>query len=211
MSEKQKRPNTPRILEGLKDFQQETVEYVYRRLYEDDDAVSRFLIADEVGLGKTLVARGVVAKAVDRLWDDVDRIDIVYVCANRDIARQNINRLNITGEPDVAVATRMTLLPLYLHNLQDRKLNFVSFTPRTSFDLRSQGGIAYERALIYHILRRGWGFGNIAGPASLKRSIWKPSRNSRTFDVASKPLSSDFPTFESPETFQSRTIGSGWR
>ncbi len=167
MSAKQKRPNTTRIIQELKDFQQETVAYVYRRLYEDEDAVSRFLIADEVGLGKTLVARGVIGKAVDRLWDKVDRIDIVYVCANRDIARQNINRLNITGEPDVAVATRMTLLPLYLHDLQGRKLNFVSFTPRTSFDLRSQGGIAYERALIYHILRRGWGFGDIAGPKNV--------------------------------------------
>jgi hypothetical protein len=167
MSSHLKRPDTTRILRELKDFQRETVAYVYRRLYEDDDAISRFLIADEVGLGKTLVARGVIAKAVDELWDSADRIDIVYVCANWDIARQNINRLNITGEPDVAVATRMTLLPLYLHKLQDRKLNFVSFTPKTSFDLRSQGGIAYERALIYHILRRGWGFGSMAGPRNL--------------------------------------------
>ena len=38
-------------------------------MYEDPDLVHRFLVADEVGLGKTLVARGVIAKAIDHLRD----------------------------------------------------------------------------------------------------------------------------------------------
>ena len=41
-------------LAGLKDFQRTTVEYVFQRLY-GSDSTSRFLVADEVGLGKTLV------------------------------------------------------------------------------------------------------------------------------------------------------------
>lgn len=160
--------DTAKILDGLKDFQRATVEYVYRRLYEDPDRVDRFLIADEVGLGKTLVARGVIAKAVDKLrLTGVRRIDIIYICANRDIARQNINRLNITGQQDVAIATRMTLLPLYLHNLHHNLINFVSFTPETSFDLRSRGGTMEERSLLYHLLRQAWGFGDNAGPKNL--------------------------------------------
>ena len=72
------RPNLDVILGGLKDFQRKTVDYVFQRLYLDDDAVSRFFIADEVGLGKTLVARGLIAKAIDYLWDDVERIDLRY-------------------------------------------------------------------------------------------------------------------------------------
>ncbi len=64
---KEKRQNPPdveTVLSGLKDFQRDTVDYVFRRLYLDRNPTHRFLIADEVGLGKTLVARGLIAKAV---------------------------------------------------------------------------------------------------------------------------------------------------
>ena len=42
------------------------------------------------GLGKTLVARGVIARTIDHLWEEVPRIDVIYICSNADIARQNI-------------------------------------------------------------------------------------------------------------------------
>lgn len=148
------KPDTQAVLEGLKPFQRDTVEYVFDRLYLNPGS-RRFLIADEVGLGKTLVARGIIAKAIKHLWDEVDRIDVVYICSNADIARQNINRLNITGRKDFAHAKRITLLPRYLHSL-DSKLNFVSFTPGTSFQLKSNLGIWEERVLIYWLLRSAW-------------------------------------------------------
>lgn len=150
------RPNLPEILGGLKDFQRKTVDYVFHRLYEDKDSVSRFLIADEVGLGKTLVARGVIAKAIDRLWDTTERIDIVYICSNQDIARQNIDRLNITSDRQFQFASRATLLPISLQQLRNNKLNFVSLTPGTSFDLGSRTGVVWERALLYYLLRMHW-------------------------------------------------------
>lgn len=150
------RPDVENILNGLKDFQRKTVEYVFTRLYGSADPVNRFLIADEVGLGKTLIAKGVVAKAIDHLWNDhTRRIDIVYICANRDIAAQNIDRLNITEQDEIALASRLTLLPLHSETM-DERLNFVSFTPGTSFDLKSRSGIIKERALIYRMLRDGW-------------------------------------------------------
>ncbi|MCL5289449.1 MAG: hypothetical protein M1489_00165 [Firmicutes bacterium] len=154
------RPNPTEILKGLKDFQRNTVEYVFKRLYLDEQTASRFLVADEVGLGKTLVARGIIAKAVDYLWDEVKRLDIIYICSNAEIARQNISRLNITGQKDFSLSSRITLLPINLENIKRNKVNFVSFTPGTSFDLRSQGGVKKERALIYHILKEEWGLGN---------------------------------------------------
>jgi hypothetical protein len=150
------RPNVDEVLSGLKDFQQETVEYIFRRLYTDPDSVSRFLIADEVGLGKTLVARGIIAKAVDRLWDTVPRIDVIYVCSNQAIAQQNIDRLNITADRKFQFASRATLLPVTLQELRGNKLNFVSLTPGTSFNLRSQGGWMHERAVLYALLRECW-------------------------------------------------------
>lgn len=153
---KQKRPDVKTILRGLKDFQRDTVEYVFQRLFLDADSTRRMLVADEVGLGKTLVARGVVARAIDHLWGKVDRIDIVYICSNASIAHQNINRLNITGEEDFEIASRITLLPTVIKDLKHRKLNFISFTPGTSFDLKSSLGRKEERALLYWLLDRAW-------------------------------------------------------
>ena len=48
---------------GLKDFQRRTVDYVFERFY-GDRPTRRFLVADEVGLGKTLVARA-LARSLD--------------------------------------------------------------------------------------------------------------------------------------------------
>jgi hypothetical protein len=47
---------------------------------------------------------------------------------------------------------------LQLHALQSHGINFVSFTPGTTFDLRSRGGTMQERALIYWLLRYAWGW-----------------------------------------------------
>ena len=150
------RPQVDEVLGGLKDFQRDTVDYVFNRLYVDDDSVSRFLIADEVGLGKTLVARGLIAKAVDHLWDTVDRIDVLYICSNQEIARQNIDRLNITKNRKFQLASRATLLPVTLQQLKGNKLNFVSFTPGTSFQLHSTSGVAMERWILYRLLVDHW-------------------------------------------------------
>ena len=78
-------------LRPLKDFQRRTVDYVVRRFYEDADPTTRFLVADEVGLGKTMVARGVIARTIERLWDSVKRIDVLYVCSNQAIAAARIS------------------------------------------------------------------------------------------------------------------------
>lgn len=150
------KPETAKILAGLKDFQRSTVEHVFRRLYTDQDSNRRFLVADEVGLGKTLIARGVIAKTIDHLWESTPRIDVVYVCSNTDIARQNINRLKVLGCNEFALSSRITLLPIKVASLEHQRVNFVSFTPGTSFDLKRSGGIAEERALIYWMLKNAW-------------------------------------------------------
>lgn len=161
------RPDVQKVLSRLKPFQRDTVEYVFRRLYLDRDATKRFLVADEAGLGKTMVAKGVLAKAIDYLWDSVKRIDVVYICSNADIARQNINRLNLSGSGDIEFASRITLLPIFLDKLQERKLNFISFTPGTSFDMKSSMGMVEERRLLYWMLHEAWGFGNRKGPQNV--------------------------------------------
>ncbi len=156
-------------LAGLKDFQRDTVEYVFEQLYLPGGS-GRFLVADEVGLGKTLIARGVVARTIEHLRETVERLDIVYVCSNADIARQNINRLRI-GKQHVQLSTRLTLLPRDARLLKQSpsRINFVSFTPATSFDLSSGLGHQDERALLYALLSDMWGLGKAKAPMNVLR------------------------------------------
>jgi Helicase conserved C-terminal domain len=125
-------------------------------MYTDEDYTRRFLIADEVGLGKTMVARGLIAKVLDHLWETVERIDVVYICSNADIARQNIRKLNVTNREDAAIASRITLLPTQVADLAQNHVNLVSFTPSTSLDLKSSLGTVEERALLYWMLKEEW-------------------------------------------------------
>ena len=179
------RPDTSSALAGLKDFQRATVDYVFDRFY-GPDPTRRFLVADEVGLGKTLVARGVIARTIDHLWDEVlrnkaRRIDVIYICSNADIARQNIDRLKIPGCEEAAQATRLTLLPLQMHDLRSHRVNFVALTPATSFEQTGGGGRIDERVLLYWLLDRAWGIHgsraslyvmqDYAGTAPFKRGL----------------------------------------
>lgn len=144
----------------LMDFQRATVDYVLRRLYDDPDPTSRFLVADEVGMGKTLVARGVIAGAIERLEHDdtVDRIDIVYICSNADIARQNIVKLDVVGDGTRPLSTRITMLATQIKDLDrpcvdGRKVvNLIAFTPGTSFSRGHSSGRVTERALLAYLL-----------------------------------------------------------
>jgi len=146
-------------LTDLTRFQRRSVEHVVEQFYGAANA-KRFLVADETGLGKTRVARGVIARAIEKLQDDdrVERIDIVYVCANVDLARQNIRRLNVTGQDEIPFSSRLTLLGEHSHRLkkpagEGKGVNLVSFTPGTSFDMGNTLGMARERAMIVLALR----------------------------------------------------------
>ena len=155
-------PDLGEVNRGLKDFQRRTAAAVFHRLYEQARSTHRFLVADEVGLGKTLIARSVIARTLHHLWDQVDRIDIVYICSNADIARQNIKRLNVLGDEGKTLPTRITLLPIMLRDLNKNRINFISFTPGTSFDLKSNLGIAQERMLLYWLLKGMWHYSGTA-------------------------------------------------
>ena len=147
------------VLGGLTAFQRRTVDHVIEQLYRA--GADRFLVADETGLGKSMVARGVIARAVEHLQDvdSVERIDVVYVCSNLDLANQNIRRLQVTDDDVIPFASRLTLLGKHSAELSrattDHKpVNLVSFTPGTSFDPKSSTGSAEERAMLYLLLEQ---------------------------------------------------------
>ncbi|GAA5228423.1 helicase C-terminal domain-containing protein [Paeniglutamicibacter antarcticus] len=156
-------------LSGLKKFQTKTVNHVFKRLYTDSPTTDRFLVSDETGLGKSVVAAGLVAKAIEHLEsvNDVDRIDIVYMCSNSDLARQNIARINVTGQADVIESGRLSLLPLELGKLNaspaantTKRVNFISITPGTSFNDSQRLGNSDERAVLYVMLEQILGEGD---------------------------------------------------
>ena len=161
---------------SLSDFQRATADYAFRRLYGDSDSTRRFLVADETGLGKTHVAREVIAQTIEHLQhaDHVNRIDIVYVCSNADIAAQNIRKLNITGSDSPSFATRLSLLitmPEMLKPADDggsKPTTFVAFTPGTSFQLGHQMGRKEERAVLYVLLRDHLGLRGARVTAALR-------------------------------------------
>ena len=101
-----------KVMSELKDFQKATVERIAMLFQENKQ--NRILVADEVGLGKTLIARGVIAKtATIRQNEGDDIFRVAYVCSNANIAEQNLKKLQIfSGENTVNSIenTRLSML-----------------------------------------------------------------------------------------------------
>jgi hypothetical protein len=120
-------------------------------MWIDREGVHRFLVADEVGLGKTVVAREIIRKTLAHLGQAP--ADIIYICSSRAIAVQNLDKLKGSAA-DSAFSTRLTLLATYRRDDTER-VRFLALTPGTSFSLGNRTGWVTERALIWSLLR-GW-------------------------------------------------------
>lgn len=152
------------ILDGLKDFQLATVKRVYK-LYKS--GYSRVLVGDEVGLGKTLIARGTISKLAKNAYENLKNnqngiFKVIYICSNQSIASQNINKLRIDKKVyvDEVSDTRLSMqhLKIYENDNNDKiNQNFIQITPltpTTSFNMTNGCGSVRERALTYAILSR---------------------------------------------------------
>lgn len=131
-------------------FQRLTAEYAFRRLWVDRDNSTRFLVADEVGLGKTVVAREIVELTLDYLKKH--SADIVYICSSRPIATQNLDKLKGSRSDAASFSTRLTLLASHPREKKDA-VRFIALTPATSFDIGRSTGWVAERALIWRLVR----------------------------------------------------------
>lgn len=139
----------------LTGFQRRTVDHAFRRLFEAKTSTRRFLVADEVGLGKTLVARGVIARALDRAARKRRGLHVVYLCSNAAIAGANIAKLHVGDDVVASRLERLTLLALDQSKSSTGRagaLRFTALTPGTSFAARSGLGHQRERLVIYSLL-----------------------------------------------------------
>ena len=134
------------------EFQTRTSEYVIKRFWTDRVRAPRFLVADEVGLGKTMVAREVVAEALRRR--EGRPVDIVYLCSSQPVASQNLKRLKVEGHGGTVRASRLTLLALEKRSADG--VRYFALTPDTSFKISGSCGQVKERAVIYSALRRAF-------------------------------------------------------
>lgn len=148
--------------QDIKDFQRATAERILH-IYKDLGH-RRVLLADEVGLGKTFVARQVIQLV--REWHkemNDDFFKVVYICSNANIADQNIKKLGIDNCMSIS-DSRLSMQHLHI-KLAEKRIaqqqstgnmpeSIIPLTPSTSFRFYSAQGIAKERALICNILCR---------------------------------------------------------
>lgn len=145
-------------LNGLKDFQRATVEYIYNQ-FEQNKRTS-MLVADEVGLGKTLVAKGFIANILKGKKRQHKPLKVTYICSNQVIANENMRKLNIFPAKfhmlpqihRIAFTAFEDNIDVYKSHQVQKRLIINTLTPATSFNVSTSLGIKEERALIFALL-----------------------------------------------------------
>ncbi|MBY5439343.1 helicase [Rhizobium leguminosarum] len=131
-----------------KPFQEATVEAATAAL-QGGNPLRRFLVADEVGLGKTVVARDTLAAMASKSR----KFTVYYITSGLKVADQNkVELLRFLDKERAKAALskidRVGLIPF--EPSKREKLRLYAFTPKTSFSgsQRLYGGKAVERAFI---------------------------------------------------------------
>ncbi|QEN03298.1 hypothetical protein EW093_00775 [Thiospirochaeta perfilievii] len=128
----------------LTDFQNSTVKEALIHL----ERSKRYLIADEVGLGKTVVARGILQQLYEKKADG--NLHVVYICSNQVLAQQNIKKLDFTNSKTSNMYNRLMLMVCKQEKVSGLQIS--TLTPNTSLRMTKSFGIANERVLLYKIL-----------------------------------------------------------
>ena len=139
----------------LADFQQKTADRIFEVFRSGQ---KRVLLADEVGLGKTIVANAVIQKVGD--WHQTelndDHFKVVYICSNVSIASQNAQKLGIDDHMNVS-ESRLSMQHLKIYESAGHGHDYkqlIPLTPATSFSMTSGCGNQAERALMFAHLWR---------------------------------------------------------
>ena len=140
------------------EFQKATIHWVKKQLLEENDRkVKRFLVADEVGLGKTIIAKHVVDE-IRKRNKNKNPSRIIYITSNLDIAQQNCHKLankeEIIQADRISLAFRESILGKYENNKaavrkkNQPKIYLYSFTPATSIFIKKSTGTLKERRFL---------------------------------------------------------------
>lgn len=139
-----------------KDFQKATADRILQLFTSYGQR--RVLLADEVGLGKTIIAKEVIERLAkwhkEKLNDD--HFKVLYICSNINIARQNAKKLGIKDTLDVS-ESRLSMQHLKIYESKRQGHDYkqlIPLTPATSFTMTIGCGTVGERALMYAHLKR---------------------------------------------------------
>lgn len=162
---------------GAKEFQKATADRI-EKIFRSGKQ-KRVLLADEVGLGKTIVAREVIDRVRHiRMDANDDMYRVVYVCSNINIVQQNTSNLGMKDKLDIS-ESRLSMQHLLIQEkvaelkkqgkyredgrYADGEMPelLIPLTPGTSFSMSSGCGNMNERALMYNMVIRmpefqGW-------------------------------------------------------
>ncbi len=133
-------------------FQEKTVAAALEALSRAGGS-RRFLIADEVGLGKTVSAKAIAAELQRRKRGP---LNVVYLCPNLDIASQNLTKLSALQPDWPSPEDRLSLVLREKPTRRGTFFRIYSYTPDTSLPGWKPGqrtGRAAERDLIGSLLR----------------------------------------------------------
>lgn len=180
-------------LRGLKDFQRATVDRVVDN-FSSEEHSQRILVADEVGLGKTIVAKGVIAKLLlqkikEQNTDPEPKrpLRVTYICSNLTLANENRQKLALFSQDDreryVQEPSFGRLLELATQDStpadNSKLLEVCSLTPSTSFTLTQSDGNVRERHILFSSLmhhpelKRHQGFFSKLFQAGVKDETWE--------------------------------------
>ncbi|WP_061242391.1 helicase-related protein [Ectopseudomonas composti] len=140
----------------LKDFQRATVERISAQ-FNDPQHGGRVLVADEVGLGKTIVAKGLIVSML-RDWRKREPMRVTYICSNLSLAAENLTKLAVfpsdSGWVRQPSYERLAHVALCQPEHEDAVLEICTLTPATSFALTKGTGNRRERGIILAALLR---------------------------------------------------------
>lgn len=139
-----------------KDFQINSAKRIVS-LFENGQR--RVLLADEVGLGKTIVAREVVRILRERAIKNGKSFNVIYVCSNQGIIKQNAHKLGIKRIVKLS-ESRLSMQHKVLYELKKNEETetkgdddyLIPITPLTSLIQTNSYGNANERSLIFSLI-----------------------------------------------------------
>lgn len=152
---------------AAKDFQRATADRIAEIF--SNGKQKRVLLADEVGLGKTVMASEVIDRVrnIRRSKND-DMYRVIYVCSNMNIVNQNIESLGIDKRMDIS-ESRLSMQHLklaeYMKDLDGYREDgnydddhpmpelLIPLTPGTSFYQTGGQGMVTERAMIFVVIK----------------------------------------------------------
>lgn len=117
------------------------------------------LLADEVGLGKTIVARGVIGEALKAHIEAGHKrsFKVTYICSNQVIAKENLKKLKLLKGDKTAESSMSRIAYLagdWKDSAEQAVLELNTLTPATSFNISQNSGVKWERRTLFAALTR---------------------------------------------------------